>query len=220
MSRRRLRGALALLAAAVTWTLFAEPPKVEEKPWLLDDATRIARRFDPVHAAQRAAVYETCIRNGCAGEVVVDGNVHPELILPWELMEALKDAFDPNPEYEDHYRNLYTYRSTSLVADQAFWARLREIFRPWLEVLREPQPPLLAPWDELDHPKHAATMEPLKRRSQRLCALRADALAVARAAFGRCAFDRFLYEAVAPNRLVSSRHETAETAAWIEGGCQ
>ncbi len=220
MSRLRRTFIITLLTLAGAWTIGAEPPDAAEKPWLLDDATRIARRFDPAHAAQRAAVYETCIRNGCEGKVVVDGNVHPELILPWELVNGLREAFDLDPEWADHHRRAFAQRSNALVADEAFWVRLGEIFRPWLDALREPHAPLLVPWDELDDPKHAATMEPFRRRSQRLCSLRADALAAARAAFGRCPFDRFLYEAVAPGRVVSSRHETAESAAWIERGCQ
>jgi hypothetical protein len=219
MSSKATRCALWLLVVIAALTATAQTERVE-KPWLLDDATRIARRFDPVLAAQRAAVYETCIKNGCVGQVVVDGDLHPELMLPWELMNGLRDAFDPNPEYADHFRNLYAHRSTGLVVDAAFWERFGALARPWLEAVWEPQPPFDIPLDEIDHPRHAPRIEEGKRRQRFLCGLRADALAVARAAFGRCAFDRLLYEAVAPGRIVASRDETAESAAWMEGGCQ
>jgi len=221
MPPRTTRGALCLLIVIAAAAAAAQT-ETGEKPWLLDDSTRIARRFDPVLAAKRAAVYETCIKHGCEGRVVVDGDLHPELLLPWELMNALEGAFDPNPEFQDHYRNLYEHRSTGLVVDDHFWRRLGEIFRPWLEARREPPPPIpeWIPFNELEDPRHAAVMEPLRRKGLLLCSLRADALAVARAAFGRCAFDRFLYEAVAPGLNVSSKRETAESAAWTEGGCQ
>lgn len=219
MPPRTTRGALCLLIVVAASAASAQT-ETREKPWLLDDATRIARRFDPVHAAQRAAVYETCIKNGCAGEVVVDGNVHPELIFAWELMNGLKEAFDPDPEWADHHRRAFGYRSTGLVTDEAFWQRLEKIFHPWLQAVGEPFPPLAIAVDELEDPRHAETIDAVRRRSRRLCALRADALAVARAAFGRCLFDRFLYETVAPGRVVSSRDQTVESATWIEGGCQ
>lgn len=216
---RTARCVLSLLALMAASTASAQTERVE-KPWLLDDATRIARRFDPVLAAERAALVGTCIGEPCARRVVVDGNRNPELILPWELMNALKDAFDPDPELARHYRSAYAYRSNGLVADDAFWERFGDIAKPWLEAVWEPPPPLTIPPEELDERQRAVTREAAKRRYRLLCAMRADALDVARAAFGRCAFDRFLYEAVAPGRVVSSYDETAESAAWVEGGCQ
>jgi len=64
-----------------------------------------------------------------------------------------------------------------------------------------------------------------RESSARACRSRARALSASREIFGRAAFDRFLYEAVAPGAVVltstpSGTSSRAELEAWIEEGCQ
>lgn len=184
---------------------------------MIDDATRVARRFDPDLAAERAAASEFCRVNRCDGKVIVDGKQNPELIMPWELMARVPDAYHPDPIWFEHHRSLWAPR-VGISPTATFWDQLYEAAKEYVDTAREIELLLrqLNATPEVDRPPIA---EQIRERERTMCWRRAEALANARLVFGRCAFDRFLYQAIAPDLHVSSRAETAASTLWVEGGC-
>jgi hypothetical protein len=187
-----------------------------EAPWLLDDETRVARRFDPELAAERA-VAAGCAMHGCYGRIVVEGQRNPELFMPWELMSHVSDAYHPDPDWVEVHRYVWSSRS-ELPASPAFWDQLYEAAKELIETDRRIF--LLAAQmqvaHELDRP---AIQKQITEVIGSRCWQRAEALATARLVFGRCAFDRFLYEAIAPGKFVAPEDQTAETMLSVGEGC-
>jgi hypothetical protein len=188
-----------------------------EHPWMLDDETRVARRFNPELAAERAAVAERCRVNGCVGRIVVEGKRNPELLMPWELMSRIPDAYHPDPIWVEHHRHLWAPR-VGISPTGMFWDQLYKAAEEYIATAREIAG-LRAQWSAAHEADRPAIETQITEREHTMCWRRADALANARLAFGRCAFDRFLYEAVAPDLHVSSSNETAASTLWVEGGC-
>jgi hypothetical protein len=188
-----------------------------ERPWMLDDATRVAKRFDPELAAQRAAASESCRVSGCVGRIVVEGKRNPELIMPWELMDRVPDAYHPDPIWSDHYRSLWSPR-VGISHTATFWDQLYEAAKEYIDTAREIAL-LRVQWSAAHEADRPAIQKQINEREHTMCWRRADALVNARLALGRCAFDRFLYQAIAPDLRVSSSDETAATTLWVEGGC-
>jgi hypothetical protein len=188
-----------------------------EPAWMLDDAARVARRFDPDLAAERGAASESCRVTGCVGRVIVEGKRNPELIMPWELMDHVPDAYHPDPIWFGHHRSLWSPR-IGIKTNSLFWDQLYEATKEYIDTAREIAL-LRAQWTAAQDVDRPAIEKQLGERERTMCWRRADALANARLVFGRCAFDRFLYEAIAPGLNVSSRNETAASTLWVEGGC-
>jgi hypothetical protein len=205
------------LLAAVFFAVALPSSAQTEVPWLLDDATRVARRFDPKLAAERAAASESCRVNGCVGKVIVEGKLNPELMMPWELMSRVPDAYHPDPIWLDHHRSLWSPR-VGISVTAAFWDQLYEAAKEYIDTAREIA--LLRGQLEAAHEaERPAIARQIQDRERTMCWRRADALSNARLAFGRCAFDRFLYQAIAPDLHVGSSDETAASTLWVEGGC-
>jgi hypothetical protein len=176
---------------------------------------RLARRFDPAIRAQVRAA------NGVtdADTIVLDGRQHPELFTPGELFQQLISMTFRNPATVQFNR-----LSLSQEARQAGM----------------PVPDNL--WDLLASSRYVANIQDEQRLAGRLagattqerqsilaeiakvqipqCALRAEALAVARASIGEVGFDRFLYTAVAPKITMRSVGESVDKLRYVEGGCQ
>lgn len=204
-----------LLAAflAVAPPVSAQP----ERPWALDDATRVARRFSPTLAAERAAASESCRTYGCVGRIVVEGKRNPELLMPGELMDEIPFAYHPDPIWLEHHRNAWSSLS-GLASSPTFWDQLYESAKEFIDTGRNIAS-LRARWGAAHEVDRPAIEQQIAELDRTMCWKRADALASARLVFGRCSFDRFLYEAIAPGKTVGSSGETAETTLWVERGC-
>jgi hypothetical protein len=206
-----------ILLLAVFLAVAPAVPGQSVAPWMIDDAMRVARRFDPDMAAERAAASESCRVNGCNGRIIVEGKHNPELIMPWELMSRVPDAYHPDPVWVEHHRNLWAPR-VGISPAAGFWDELYEAAKEYIDTAHQVQL-LRMQLNAADEADHAAIVTQIRELERTMCWRRADALANARLRFGRCAFDRFLYEAVAPDLQVGSRSETAETTLRIERGC-
>lgn len=209
----RLLLVLLLLAALA-------PAGAAEEPWLLDDEVRLARRFDPVDAMDRAASAEICRHNDCTTRLFIDGKATPELFLPWELITHLPDAYrTDNPRLRSLARTLRERDSRGLKIDQKFWDRLYKAGQPYFDAANsmEARRKRWAAAKEADRPK---LLEEQSAAFDSLCMLAVEALEAARAEFGRATFDRFLYEAVAPGLVYFSSGETADSLRRDGRGCR
>lgn len=141
--------------------------------------------------------------NPASARFVIDGQEHPELFLPSELMAALLNTRDADP-----------------VATH----RLRSKYEPWLVQFGwNPG----AFWHDFDMSSlgfqrlndQASTPVREKEFSRRMCAERHSVMNAMRRNYSR--FDEFLYVAVAPFLSIASDHDRpADWLAWVESGCK
>lgn len=218
MVRLRLVLATSLLVASIP--LFAETPCTAQRVVArLDSDSRLAERFDAEAAGKRAALAETCRGTDCRGKIIVEGRLNPELFMPWELMNDLVLAYDDDFHTQTVYRHAWLNRACHLPLPSDFWNRLyvagQEFFKGW-----ENERLLAATLSSARSSEKASLNARLVLARRDLCVNRARALSAARQTFGDETFDRFLYEAVAPDKSVVGDSTNARMHAWIEGGCQ
>lgn len=209
---------LLLLAGPV---LGQDPTK---KNWQWTDEERLARRYDlsSMHSRESAYIAKTEGAAVAAGRDVVEGDRNPELFLPFELYRGLlMRAFSPLPEASQVFRDGFQERSGDEWFGHDFWQRLEQTARPYLDSIEAQRS--LAKEYQTAHPGRRAEID---RQSEDFgkadCRLRAQNLEAARAIFGREAFDRFLYEAVAPDMMMISvsSEVSADHLRHLAGGCQ
>jgi hypothetical protein len=213
--------ALALCASAA----------MAKEPWRWTAKERAGVRLD---AAQRNARVQSHAKkqaenrgrakaaevSAAQGGDVIDGATNPELFFPTELFRGfVTSTFVTLPEAA---RADIGMRSRQLFTTDADWDRLAEVAGDYAGYLQRERQLLQAQASApaADRARVDAELEKLRRTE---CPALAKALRGARAAFGRDAFDRFLYEVVAPVRLVTySPGSEADVAALVnrEEACQ
>ncbi len=230
MTVHRFVFALTLLAPSVfaqtaTWTT-AKPPWV----WTVEE--RIAARLDPVAIEQRSARHAASLRGHdgtvhsqtsattTSTHVVIDGNVNPELFLPFELFNTLLGGVDPQLPVREREisQAMLNSRIHELGYDpKQFWTDLSEIAAGYYAVRdrKVHLPP--------SRGVQTSDQEQTRTTSIAMCRARFDALSAARAKYGTATFDRFLYTVVPPGLLSGSNMPGPDEASgllYIERGCQ
>ena len=226
-----LVGALPALAQPEGDGPEAEVP--DKPPWEWTVEERIAVRTDPALIAQR--MKEKRAEARARGEElpehweVIQGIEHPELFFPDQLFNALLSlAFNPDREQRLFYRQVYTKRSKSLEIDPSFWRDLSilsaEVLARKHEQLREIQERERESTDEpeVQSAREGQVSQEVRQKQLAACAARRAALEKAREVFGAEAFDRFLYEAVAPSFGIAGSFGPSSASAmrFRTGGCR
>lgn len=213
-----------LLASLSTIATAADVPI--KKPWMFTLEERIALRTDPVAMRERARKHEETLRSptpaherGVAVDAF-DGRTNPELFLPHEVFRTLMSMAFVGPS-----RNGASFRQGfmpevgrhGLPID--FWERLEKVTAVYITDART-EVDLLEPATQATERGRKAR-EALRIKQKDLCASRAAALDAARKEFGQERFDRFLYEAIAPNMFrVEDRVADPQVLGWVAGGCR
>jgi hypothetical protein len=223
---------LVVIASASSAMAADPPPKSPEKRvWELTREERLALRFDPSLAAARRAV---AVAEGVVSRDdtdpdlnVVIGSRNPEMLMAWELMDHIIAPFTvQHQKRQEEYRSKWTARGAAKYLGDDFWTRLQSVLKPIIDAENE--------MHRIDALRKSATDEErpaIDAESSRvnalLCPLRAKGLKDARAAFGHEAFERFMYEAVAPDAVVLkswAKPVTIESLqsgeVWVDEGCQ
>lgn len=223
---------LGMLATSVTLSATENPDRERRESsrkqvwdWTVEE--RLAVRFDPVLAVQRATAGWARTDAGTTGRPQwgeVHGNENPELFLPGELFIALLGGLHGDTGFRDSSRAIRRNRIIAFgIDDETFWRELESAISSYLRFAARHaaiQQRLIHTLDEGERSGLAAEAE---RMGPDLCRSRAAALAGARRHFGAETFDRFLYTVVAPSLSVSSGDplvDTAEHLRFLEGGCQ
>ena len=209
-----------------------------DKPvWNWSTEERLAARFDTEKRAARAekrAARDKAVRDSLPPEWDSDwpgnsksvsdsrdeirGRETPELFLPMELFNALMESgFLAGEDYQAEYRERIQQRAVALGFGKDLWSRLERVTGSYLTLQRRRE--RLATQREPLSAKETAELEAISNRS---CAVRARALAMAKKEFGEESFLRFLYETVAPSISISYEvnAQAAENLRRMEGGCQ
>lgn len=140
--------------------------------------------------------------------------------MPIELFRILiNGAFAADPEGRAIYRSAREASSTVPLSDE-FWIRLGVVAERYVAVWRQIQS-----INEEAGKASGAERSILDRKSQvlsgELCGVLAASLTGARREFGRDAFDRFLYESVAPNVVITTAApNTQEELSFMTRGCK
>jgi len=217
-----------LIATALCSCAFAQPEKHQgnKRAWEWTREERIARRFDPSEARARKedAVAQGHVARDSDFNVVL-GDRDPELLMPWELMDRLVTAYTwRDDKVKERYRRQWFASEAARQFGEDFYSRLQEVLLPFLDATSEAER-LQAGMNGAAGESDAGSRKQWQEANHAICPSRAKALSAAREIFGRAAFDRFLYEAVAPGAVVltstpSGTSSRAELEAWIEGGCR
>lgn len=190
-------------------------------PWKVALQARLTERFDPGQASLRRAAAVAGGRKLSAVENIVVGGTHPELLLPSELMDHLTLGFTTDDAMRAEYRSKWQARGAEVLLGPGYLDRVERHAAAFLaanaDILR-----IGAIGASSTGGLSPQLREQYQRASQSLCPLRADALRVLREEFGRETFDRFLYEAVAPDAVMlttSSDGDPSSVWMWVEEGC-
>lgn len=189
----------------------------DKPPWEWTLEERVAHRYDLERIAERKKVYAQDLRDdGYENDAlaleaspaiyqVLSGRENPELFLPKHLFDSLlRTAFSLNRESRLHFRKTFAERSQGIQPDESFWRdisviasgllamehRLKEVFGE-MAVTQDPE-------------SRAALSTRAAEAQHGRCRALWTALEASRRHFGIEAFDRFLYEAVAPDQWVAA----------------
>lgn len=192
-------------------------------PWKWTDEERLAKRYDPSSMRSRESAFFADTPGATpAGRDVVQGAKDPELFLPWELYQSLlMRAFSPLPEASQVFRDVYQERFGGAWFGGDFWQRLEQTARPYLDSIKT-QRALAKEYQEAHPGRRAEIDRQADEFGKEDCRLRVQSLETVRATFGREAFDRFLYEAVAASSFHASvdNFVSADHLRYLAGGCQ
>ncbi|MEP7013376.1 MAG: hypothetical protein ABJC13_23900 [Acidobacteriota bacterium] len=223
------RIAAALLIVVPTLAGAAHGQDSPRPPWKWTDEERIAKRYDPssMHSRENDYIAKTEGAAVAIGRDVVDGDKNPELFLPSEVYQGLlRRAFSSVPEASQVFRDGYQSKSGGLRIDDDFWQRLERTARPYLDSTKA-QLALVKEYQTAHPGRRAEIDRQADERGITDCRLVIQNLEAARATFGREAFDRFLYEAVAPgmssisvNGASVDSYLSADHLRYLAGGCQ
>jgi hypothetical protein len=188
---------LGLSAASVA---AQHPPGLDKAPWNWTVPERVAALKDPAQRAARVREhYERQARPGREADLVgptdvIDGNLHPELFFPTELMESLvRSAFVTLPSV---YPTVVRRRTSDLFREEQEWVRFSEIAAPLAAALRKER--VIA---ENSTGATASALSALGLQPE-ICAALSEALRKSRNSFGKERFERMLYEVVPQSRVV------------------
>ena len=207
--------------------LFLSAPILGHDPakeiWQWTDEERLTERFDAASMRSRESAY-LANKTGvpAMGRDVVRGETNPELFLPFELYQSLlRQAFSSSPEASQVFRDGFQERYGGKWFGDDFWRRLEQTARPYLESLKA-QLALATEYQGARPGRRAEIDREADDSGTAACRLLAQNLEAARTAFGREAFDRFLYEAVAPGQFSVSvvGDVNADQIRFLAGGCR
>lgn len=207
--------------------------------WSLQE--RLAKRFDPeemkARAAEQAAEQKALrkmmprdesdplwqIPEDSVPMMLVEGKKTPELFLTWELFNTLLDRALPleGEKYVSLTRCPIEERAAALGFGRDLWPRLEKAAAPYLRLQAEDAARQLSSSGPAEGPGAKDGFQ-MDARAIRLCRARSQAIAAAKAEFSEEAFLRLLYEAVAPQVMVSDPvyPGMADRLRFIEGGCR
>lgn len=219
-----MRCSVLLAAALIASITVAEEPqrRAEKRVWQIDDSERIARRYEPGEFALRRSRAIALGREVRETESIVLGSENPELFLPWELIGFAKLLYYPETVEQREKAGRIRERAALLGFDQKFLERLQPITQPLLDALSENRrlQRKLETMTE-DDPASRKLGEEARRVNKLICPAHATAIAAARQEFGRETFDRFLYEAIAPEAVLTViPTKDPEALLWYEQGCR
>lgn len=213
-------------ALLVTALFLADGARGQDSPrpaWQWTEEERIAKRYDPSSMRSREGAFFADTPGPLhRGRDVVEGAKNPALFLPFELFQSLlMKTFSPLPEASQVFRDVYQERFGGAWFGDDFWQRLEQTARPYLDSIRT-QRARAKEYQEAPPERRAEIDSQADELGQEACRLRVQSLETVRAAFGREAFDRFLYEAVAASMFHASvdSHVSADHLRHLAGGCQ
>lgn len=219
MIRQCLFTAFLCVGGATAVSGQSAPPARPAWEWTLEE--RVTRRWSK---ALEAELREAAVAAGHSVEDesqrVILGDRHPELLLPWELMNSLAGGAY-HPARRDKYRKRWARGSEYLGED--FWTRLQAVAGPFFDAGNKLEELQLAT-DRASGTERPALDAEWSLVNGSICRLRSEALRAARTTFGREQFDRFLYEVVAVGAVIyvstsSDDGEHIENVVWMEEGC-
>jgi hypothetical protein len=184
--------------------------------WRWETKDRLAERFDETRIRERARGRVATDRAGNASEgayspeggtnYIIDGSRNPELLLPFELFDALMTGWTVVPSLRAKQRAYYapSIRAAGM-NDEALWDALQSVSGEYL-LLR------YGGVQQSQGPSGSTAAA-----DDALCRARYDALEKARALYGREQFDRMLFTAIAPSvRSALATSNAAEHRARLE----
>lgn len=213
----RFRAFVFLTFIISTAFVRSAPTTPGRSSWSLTTEERIAARLDPANVTQRLQLFASrasihtnratisSSSVSASARFVIEGSANPELFMPWELAERFLNTIDSGAADAEASRQRYT---DDIVASgwsiESFWSDLDRITTQYFALRHE-----------------IGQFSNRKPRADDWCVVRVRVLERARKKFGREAFDRFLYTAVAPNVTVFSDDPmTAEQLLRLTEGCR
>ena len=212
-------------------TSTAAGPRTPAKPaWQFTDDERFALRTNALLAQERVAASRQSSTSTRAHAASTDrapiadsctGRTHPELFLPTQVFHHfITMSLDGDQQRRDIVRRAMAADVARFGPPADFWNRLDALLSFHVADLQAERD-LLASRSKVDGAARERLDKSLRLKQGDVCRGRAEGLALARDAFGRERFDRFLYEVVAPNTFyVADKLQTAEQLRWREGGCR
>jgi hypothetical protein len=195
-------------------------------PWEWTTEERLAARFDPEQIAARRT--KALARSGEPGPVpapgfaVINGARNPELLLPWEVYQhLLSRAFHPLASLQEDFRRQVEARAPEGELPTNFWVRLQVGGGDFLAAAGTRRA-LIAELNRAPTAAREGISMRIDEATRGFCQKRLQGLERARKEFGAEWFDRFLYQAVAPDiGIVWPEHESwPEELKQAEGSCQ
>ncbi len=216
------RLAFAVLSTVVLANAaFCQAPPREPWKWTLEQ--RLSARFSSAAQKARVAQVEATDRRkpavpsfsvevpgAKATSDVIDGDIHPELLLPTELFEAfVRSSFVSLPDlYPRHVR----IRSDDVLRVEDDWVKLAALSAEYISLIRQ-EHFLLEESVTASRSRKADIEQELERLRAAKCGTQATAFRAVRNEFGRERFDRFLYTVTASGRRWSVGSTTPEAVA-------
>lgn len=223
---------MRVLPIGVLLSLVCLPLMADSSPWNIDLQQRAVRRADPLQNNARRAAWTAKGRAGAppADANVIEGSYDASVLAPIELIQQVYPVFNLEPNRQEHFRRDWKARGATALLGKDYWDRLRNVCGRAIYIDSETRRINALPPQErarLAAAKQSEAPRPWSDSGE--CVAEADALKAGRAMWGD-AFDRFLYEVVAPGVYFwssCSEPRLMETPEfWLtewnaqEGGCQ
>jgi hypothetical protein len=222
--------ALILVTSVLSAASPTKDTPAAKAAWQWTEEERIAVRLDPQRGrpappsvAPDSAAGTAADRPKVALSYTIDGRTNPELFLPHELFDSIAGGLSPDAKIRQKTRSFY--REDLIAAgydDNEFWAALETAASPYVALKRRAYLDHIrdtaaakksgSPWTPSDHSDDPS-----------LCRARIDGLNAARQHFGRETFDKFLYNVVAPNKMLATSSNYPDPAELLRreaGGCR
>jgi hypothetical protein len=172
----------------------------DEVVWRMEPHERARRRADPAENARRHAAAVANGRQAAPPDVnLIEGSYDPTVLAPIELMTHIYPAYNLEPQRREKFRRDWHSRGAAELLGKDWWERLRVVFKRAIALDHEMRRIHALPPEEQKALAAVRHAEPPKEghNDDGECEAEAEALNAGRAIWGE-AFDRFLYEVVAP----------------------
>jgi hypothetical protein len=179
---------------------------------------RIFARTDPDRISQRLREARNAGSLGHDSDPhdLIDGNRHPELLLPTEVFRRLiRVTLQSPPEVAEIHRDVYGHGIVREELPDDFWYQLGAIAAQYVRVSDE--------WENIwgSNLSEMEARASLRRLRVERCAALREALSAAIETFEEERLMRFLYGSVAPRMFIATTTPvSAQTLRWREGGCR